>query len=140
EQLAAAVARAMEEPGPEGDALRAQFAQLLRVIGGVQAALDAATDDLRAELVEGFAQVARDYEELRFITGEIAETLRTIAARQSEQLSLQREQLDLQRAQAVKVEYLINSLRLAERVRPRRPGTPASETDTGAELAAETCP
>jgi hypothetical protein len=89
-------------------ALRDEASLLLRSIGGVQVALEAATTDVKAALAQGFAELGATFEEFRWMLGEVRYTLIDIRDAQTEQLSLQRGQHDLKREQLIKLNLLIS--------------------------------
>lgn len=89
-------------------ALREEAGLLLRSIGGVQVALDAATADVKTALAQGFAEVGAAFEEFRWMLGEVRYALIDIRDTQTEQLALQRGQHDLLREQLTKLNLLIS--------------------------------
>jgi WD40 repeat protein len=95
-------------------ALRDEMSLLLRAVGGVQVALEAASGDVKAALAKGFAELGATLEEFRWMLGEVQYTLIDIRDTQSEQLALQRGQHDLLREQLVKLNFLISVQEEAE--------------------------
>ena len=89
-------------------ALREEAGLLLRSIGGVQVALDAATADVKTALAQGFAEAGAAFEEFRWMLGEVRYALIDIRDTQTEQLALQRGQHDLLREQLTKLNFLIS--------------------------------
>jgi WD40 repeat protein len=89
-------------------ALREEAGLLLRSIGGVQVALDAAAADVKTALAQGFAELGAAFEEFRWMLGEVRYALIDIRDTQTEQLALQRGQHDLLREQLTKLNLLIS--------------------------------
>jgi hypothetical protein len=119
EDLEREVLRKLEEGTKEGAALRADVSRLLESVRGVQTALEAASDDVKAALAEGLAELGTTFNEFRWMLDEVQRVLADVQATQAEQLALQRTQLDLQREQLTKINMLIES---HSRVRRRRRG------------------
>jgi adenylate cyclase len=86
--------------------LRTDASRLLRAVQGVDAAMAAATSELREALAQGLADLGGQFVEFRWMLGGLQETVAEMHGRQELQLVLQREQLakieellQLQRAQ-----------------------------------------
>ncbi|MGD9146545.1 MAG: adenylate/guanylate cyclase domain-containing protein, partial [Anaerolineae bacterium] len=97
-----------------GDAavvLRSDASRLLQAVQGVDAAMAAATDEVKEALARGLADLGSQFGEFRWMLAGVQETLAEMRARQALQLALQREQLDLQRQQLVKTNLLLHQRR-----------------------------
>ena len=88
-------------------ALREDLSRLLQTVGGVEVALEAASDHAKEALAQGLAELGGIWGEFRWLMAEVQDMLHQIQGRQAEALALQREQLDLQREQLVKTNLLI---------------------------------
>jgi class 3 adenylate cyclase/tetratricopeptide (TPR) repeat protein len=75
-------------------ALRADASQLLQAVHGVQAAMTAASDDLRMALARGLAELGSQFGEFRWMLAGVQDTLAKLRTRQELQLAMQREQLE----------------------------------------------
>jgi WD40 repeat protein/class 3 adenylate cyclase len=96
-----------EAGGEIAIALRADASLLLQAVGGVEAALAAATADVKETLAQGLAELGGSFQEFRWMLDGLQQTLAEMRVRQALQLALQREQLDLQRQQLVKTNLLL---------------------------------
>ena len=92
-------------------ALRAEASRLLQAVHGVEAAMTAATDEVKEALARGLAGLGSQFGEFRWMLAGVQDTLADVHARQALQLALQREQLDLQRQQLVKTNLLLHRQR-----------------------------
>ncbi|MFQ5813242.1 MAG: adenylate/guanylate cyclase domain-containing protein, partial [Anaerolineae bacterium] len=108
EQLEAELLERWEAGGEMGAALRADASRLLQAVRGVQAALKAATVEVKEPLARGLADLGNRFGEFRWMLAGVQETLSEMRTRQALQLALQREQLDLQRQQLVKTNLLLH--------------------------------
>jgi len=88
-------------------ALRADASRLLQAVQGVDAALEAATAEVKDALARGLADLGGRFDEFGWMLDGLQETLTEIRTRQALQLGLQRETLDLQREQLVRTNLLI---------------------------------
>jgi WD40 repeat protein/class 3 adenylate cyclase len=99
---------AMWEGGGEAAAaLRADASRLLQAVQGVDAALEAATAEVKDALARGLADLGGRFDEFGWMLSGLQDTLAEMRARQAMQFALQREQLDLQREQLVKTNLLL---------------------------------
>jgi WD40 repeat protein/class 3 adenylate cyclase len=89
-------------------ALRADASRLLQAVHGVEAAMTAASDEVKEALARGLADLGGQFGEFRWMLAGVQDTLTEMRARQALQLALQREQLDLQRQQLVKTNLLLH--------------------------------
>jgi WD40 repeat protein/class 3 adenylate cyclase len=89
-------------------ALRGDASRLLRAVHGVEAAMAAATGEVKEELARGIADLSSQFGEFGWMLAGVQDTLSEMRARQALQLALQREQLDLQRQQLVKTNLMLN--------------------------------
>jgi WD40 repeat protein/class 3 adenylate cyclase len=96
-----------EAGGAIAIALRADASLLLQAVGGVEAALAAATADVKETLAQGLAELGGSFQEFRWMLDGLQQTLAEMRVRQALQLALQREQLDLQRQQLVKTNLVL---------------------------------
>ena len=96
-----------EAGGEIGAALRADASRLLQAVQGVEAALQAATADVKETLTRGLGDLGGRFGEFRWMLDEVAQTLAEMRTRQALQLALQREQLDVQCQQLVKTHLLL---------------------------------
>jgi WD40 repeat protein len=96
-----------EAGGELAIALRADASLLLQSVGGVEAALAAATADVKEMLAQGLAELSGSFQEFRWMLDGLQQTLAEMRVRQALQLALQREQLDLQRQQLVKTNLVL---------------------------------
>ncbi|UCC76616.1 MAG: hypothetical protein JSW37_14095, partial [Anaerolineales bacterium] len=113
----------LEEWQAGGDvaaALRADASRLLQAVHGVDAALKAATAEVKDALARGLADLGGRFDEFGWMLAGVQDTLAEMRARQAMQFALQREQLDLQRQQLVKTNLLLQFQR-------DRPGVPLPE-------------
>jgi WD40 repeat protein/class 3 adenylate cyclase len=93
--------------GERSAALRADASRLLQSVQGVEAALQAATAEVKEALTRGLADLGGRFREFHWMLDEVARTLAEMRTRQALQLALQREQLDLQSQQLVKTQLLL---------------------------------
>jgi WD40 repeat protein/class 3 adenylate cyclase len=89
-------------------ALRSDASRLLQAVHGVEAAMTAATEEVKEALARGLADLGNQFAEFRWMLAGVQETLAQVHSRQALQLALQREQLDLQREQLVKTNLLLH--------------------------------
>jgi WD40 repeat protein/class 3 adenylate cyclase len=89
-------------------ALRGDASRLLQAVHGVEAAMAAASGEVREELARGIADLSSQFGEFGWMLAGVQDTLAEMRARQALQLALQREQLDLQRQQLVKTNLMLN--------------------------------
>jgi class 3 adenylate cyclase/tetratricopeptide (TPR) repeat protein len=75
-------------------ALRADASQLLQAVDGVEAAMAAATGDVRLALAQGLAALGTQFVEFRWMLAGVQDTLAEMRTRQELQLAMQREQLE----------------------------------------------
>lgn len=87
--------------------IRADASRLLQAVHGVDAAMKAATGEVKEVLARGLADLGGQFAEFRWMLAGVQEALIEVRARQALQLALQREQLDLQRQQLVKTNLLL---------------------------------
>jgi predicted ATPase/class 3 adenylate cyclase len=73
--------------------LRLSASRLLQAVQGVDAAMAAATSELRKVLAQGLADLGSQFSEFHWMLGDLKATLAEIRSRQELQLALQREQL-----------------------------------------------
>jgi adenylate cyclase len=73
--------------------LRTDASRLLRTVQGVDAAMAAATSEVREALAQGLADLGSQFSEFRWMLGDLQETVAEVHRRQELQLALQREQL-----------------------------------------------
>jgi WD40 repeat protein/class 3 adenylate cyclase len=92
-------------------AFRSDASRLLQAVHGVEAALAAATGEVKEALASGLADLGGQFSEFRWMLADVRDTLAEVRARQALQLALQREQLDLQRQQLVKTNLLLHRQR-----------------------------
>jgi WD40 repeat protein/class 3 adenylate cyclase len=92
-------------------ALRTDASRLLQAVEGVEAAMTAATEEVKEALARGLADLGTQFGEFRWMLADVRDTLAGVRARQALQLALQREQLDLQRQQLVKTNLLLHRRR-----------------------------
>jgi WD40 repeat protein/class 3 adenylate cyclase len=97
--------------GETAAALRADASRLLQAVQGVDAALEAATGEIKDALASGLADLGGRFDEFSWMLSGVRDTLAEMRARQALQLALQREQLDLQRQQLVKTNLLLHRQR-----------------------------
>jgi class 3 adenylate cyclase len=76
-------------------ALRADASRLLQAVHGVEAAMAAATGEVKEALARGLAGLGTQFGEFRWMLAGVQDTLAEVRTRQALQLALQREQLDL---------------------------------------------
>ncbi len=131
-QLEKQLGERLEASGPEAAALRDDISRLLRSVGGVESALDAATSDVKDALARGLAELSGNWREFGWMLAQVEDRLHDIQARQAEGLALQREGLELQREQLVKTTLLLQ-LHGA----PSRPAPPHREVAAPADVV---CP
>jgi hypothetical protein len=81
-------------------------------VHGVEAALAAATGEVKEALASGLADLGTQFGEFRWMLAGVRDTLAEVRARQALQLALQREQLDLQRQQLVKTNLILHRQRV----------------------------
>ena len=112
--------------GETAAALRADASRLLQAVHGVEAAMAAATGEVKDALAHGLADLGSQFGEFRWMLAGVQDTLAEVRARQALQLALQREQLDLQRQQLVKTNLILQ----------HQPGA-APRADTARDLTAE---
>jgi WD40 repeat protein/class 3 adenylate cyclase len=93
--------------GQESVALRADASRLLQAVHGVQAAMIAASGEVKEALARGLADLGGQFGEFRWMLAGVQDTLAEVRARQAVQLAMQREQLDLQRQQLVKTNLIL---------------------------------
>jgi class 3 adenylate cyclase/tetratricopeptide (TPR) repeat protein len=74
-------------------ALRTDASRLLQAVHGVDAAMAAATSELKEALAQGLASLGSQFGEFRWMLADVGETLAEVHSRQEVQLTLQREQL-----------------------------------------------
>jgi WD40 repeat protein/class 3 adenylate cyclase/energy-coupling factor transporter ATP-binding protein EcfA2 len=89
-------------------ALRADAGRLLQAVHGVEAAMAAATGEVKEALARGLADLGTQFGEFRWMLAGVRDTLADVRGRQALQLALQREQLDLQRQQLVKTNLILH--------------------------------
>ncbi|MGD8475327.1 MAG: adenylate/guanylate cyclase domain-containing protein, partial [Anaerolineae bacterium] len=94
--------------GETGLALRSDASRLLQAVHGVEAAMVAASDEVKEALARGLADLGSQFGEFRWMLAGVRDTLAEMRARQALQLALQREQLDLQRQQLVKTNLILH--------------------------------
>ncbi len=82
-----------EAGGKTAVALRADASRLLQAVNGVEAAMRAATDEVKETLARGLADLGSRFGEFRWMLVGVQETLVEMRARQALQLALQRQQL-----------------------------------------------
>ena len=111
--------RRLEAGGDEAAGLRAELAALLQSVGGVEVALDAVSDDVRAALAKGLGELGVAFDEFRWVLRDVHEMVFEIQGHQAVQLNLQRETL-------AKINLL-----LLRRERALRPGADTHETHDG---------
>src|SRR5215210_1242234 len=96
-ELQAELARELEgklaADGDQAAALRAELARLLQGVGGVETALDAATDDVKAALAQGLTELGASFEEFRWVLDEVHEAVFQIQRTTAVNLTLTRETL-----------------------------------------------
>jgi hypothetical protein len=97
--------------GPAALALRADASLLLQAVHGVEAAMTAATEEVRQAVARGLAELGTQFGEFRWMLAGVQDTLAEMKARQELQLSLQREQL-------AKTEEILQLQRQGARVLP----------------------
>jgi WD40 repeat protein/class 3 adenylate cyclase len=97
--------------GETAVALRADASRLLQAVHGVEAAMTAATDEIKDALARGLADLGTQFGEFRWMLAGVQDTLADVRTHQAMQLALQREQLDLQRQQLVKTNLLLHKRR-----------------------------
>jgi WD40 repeat protein/class 3 adenylate cyclase len=107
EQMQVQLLQRWQAGGESALALRSDTSRLLQAVDGVQAALEAATADLKETLAHGLSELGSSFQEFRWMLGNVRHTLDEMHTRQALQLSMQREQLDLQRQQLVKTNLLL---------------------------------
>jgi tetratricopeptide (TPR) repeat protein len=73
--------------------LRTDASRLLRAVQGVDAAMTAATSELREVLAQGLADLGNQFSEFHWMLGGLQATVAEVHSRQELQLALQREQL-----------------------------------------------
>jgi WD40 repeat protein/class 3 adenylate cyclase len=93
-------------------ALRTDASRLLQAVHGVEAAMAAASDEVKEALARGLADLGAQFDEFRWMLAGVRDTLAEMRARQALQLALQREQLDLQRQQLVKTNLILHQQQL----------------------------
>ncbi len=108
EQLEHELLEHWEAGGETAAALRADVSRLLQAVQGVEAALAAATADVKEALAHGLADLGGRFDEFGWILDEVRQALAEVRTRQALQLALQREQLDLQRQQLVKTNLILH--------------------------------
>jgi WD40 repeat protein len=94
--------------GESALALRADASRLLQAVHGVEAAMTAASGEVKEALARGLADLGEQFGEFRWMLAGLQDTLSEMRARQALQLALQREQLDLQRQQLVKTNLILH--------------------------------
>ena len=107
EQLEKTLLEHWQSGGEEAATLRQEASKLLQEIHGIEAALTAATEDVKQALAQGLAELGGSFEEFRWILDELKDTLAEIRNKQALQLAMQKEQLGLQREQLVKTNLLL---------------------------------
>ena len=105
--LEAELQQEWEGDGPVALALQAGASRLLQAVHGVEAAMMAASEDVKAVLARGLGDLGSQLGEFRWMLGDLQEALAEVRARQGLQLAMQREQLDLQRQQLVKTNLIL---------------------------------
>jgi hypothetical protein len=80
-------------------ALRTDASRLLQAVQGVDAAMAAATSELKGTLAQGLADLGGQFSEFRWMLGDVRETLAEVHGLQREQLAKIDEILQLQREQ-----------------------------------------
>jgi adenylate cyclase len=99
-------------------ALRTDISRLLHAVQGVDAAMVAATSELRQKLVRGLDNLGDQFHEFRWMLGDLQETVTEMYSKQDLQLDLHREQL-------AKIEELLQLQRDSGRLSPQTPGPEA---------------
>jgi class 3 adenylate cyclase/predicted ATPase len=79
--------------GETASALRSDASRLLQAVHGVEAAVTAATDEVKEAMARGLADLGSQFGEFRWMLAGVQDTLYDVRALQLEQLDLQREQL-----------------------------------------------
>jgi hypothetical protein len=119
-QLLAAL-QANDQPAAQ---LRADAAAILEQVQGVEAALEAATGDLRQALSEAFAEYGSSFAEFRWMLDETRQTLTAIQQEQARLGAEQRHQTELARETLAKTNLILR--RLVVRAAALPPATPAA--------------
>ena len=88
-------------------AQRSDASRLLQAVHGVEAAMTAASAEVKEALVRGLADLGEQFGEFRWMLAGLGEMLSEMRARQALQLALQVEQLDLQRQHMERTELLV---------------------------------
>jgi WD40 repeat protein/class 3 adenylate cyclase len=111
--------------GETATVLRADASRLLQAVHGVEAAMAAATVEVKEALARGLADLGTQFGEFRWMLTGVQDTLAEMRTRQALQLALQREQLDLQRQQLVKTNLILQR---------QQEGAPMAVTAIGLEV------
>jgi class 3 adenylate cyclase len=88
-------------------ALRADGSRLLQAVHGVEAAMAAASEEVKEALARGLADLGTQFGEFRWMLAGVQDTLAEMRAQHALQLAYHREQLDLQRQQLVKTNLIL---------------------------------
>ncbi len=113
--------------GEDSAVLRAEIASVLREVGAVTVALDAAGDDVRADLATGFADLGGRFAEFAFLRAELREALDDLQIGLDRQGAAQQVIIDLLHRQSTEVRLVRSALerRAAEEgPNSRWPGPP----------------
>jgi WD40 repeat protein len=103
----------LEADDADAAALRADLSELLKSVGGVDAALAATSGDAQVAVARGLTEFAQAQHAFGWMLREVRLRVDELQRRQEEVVGLQRESLDLQRQQLVKINLLVS--RRAER-------------------------
>lgn len=128
EAVEPAIEAALHDALTSGDsaALRSEIANVLRDVGAVTVALDAAGDDIRADLATGFADLGGRFAEFAFLRTELREALDDLQISLDQQGAQQQLMIDLLRHQSTEVRLVRSALerRATEGPAAQWPGPP----------------
>ncbi|MEU5988670.1 hypothetical protein ABZ806_06810 [Spirillospora sp. NPDC047418] len=143
EELAAELERGirqiLEAGGERADGLRAEIAEILRAVGAVGVAIEAAVEsgdrELQTRLAEGLATVGRDFSEFGFVLSDVHEQLESVGRGIEDQSGQLREQsvrlqaaVDLGYRQTADIRRLLQLVTAIEQqTRPGRQAPPDRE-------------